>query len=128
VASKGQPFVLARVRDASGALLGESIGQSDAAEELAALGPDERALRDLAGAGSGVFDPDPSQALRAGGPRGREPVPVWPFVLLAAATLVTLDLWLRRLGKRRTLPTWAAAKRAPAHPVAAAAEIRAEAA
>jgi hypothetical protein len=128
VASHGQPFVLARVRDASGALLGESIGQSDAAEELAALGPDERALRDLAAAGSGVFDPDPSLALRAGGPRAREPVPLWPFLLLAAATLVTIDLWLRRLGKRRTLPTWAATPSGPARPEAPAPEIRAEAA
>jgi hypothetical protein len=36
VASGGQPFVLARVRDASGALLGEALGQDDAAGELAA--------------------------------------------------------------------------------------------
>jgi uncharacterized membrane protein/Mg-chelatase subunit ChlD len=123
-----QPFVLARVRDAAGALLGEGLGQSDAAEELAALGPDERALRDLAGVGAGVFDPEPSAALRAGGPRGRERVPTWPWVLVAAAGLVVADLWLRRLGKRRALPASIAARSMGAAPAADPGEMGVEAA
>jgi hypothetical protein len=103
VPSGGQRFVVARVRDASGALLGEGLGQAHAAEELAELGPDERSLRDLAGAGAGVYDPEARTAMRTGGPKGREPVPVWPWVLLMAAVLVTVDLWLRRAGRRKAI-------------------------
>jgi uncharacterized membrane protein len=103
LASGGKSFVVARVRDASGAVLGEALGQADASEELAALGPDERALRDLAGAGSGVFDPEPRTAMRASGPRGREPMPLWPWMLVLAATLVTIDLWVRRIGRRAAI-------------------------
>jgi uncharacterized membrane protein len=99
--TEGGSFVLARVRDAGGAFVGEALGQTDADSELAAIGPDERALREIARAGGGEHAPDALAAMRHGGPRGREPVPVWPWILLAAATLAAIDLWLRRLGKRR---------------------------
>jgi hypothetical protein len=122
VATGGKPFVLARVRDASGALLGEALGQHDAADELAEIGPDERALRDLAAGGGGLYDPDPARALRTGGPRGRELVPIWPWVLLAAALLVVADLWLRRVGKARAISSAAQPAAAPSS------AIRAEAA
>jgi Ca-activated chloride channel homolog len=98
----GQPFVLVRARDAHGGLIGEAIGARDSASELSAIGPDVRALGELARAGEGLYDPDPAATLRGGGPRGREPVPTWPFLLLGAAALVCVDLWLRRLGPRRT--------------------------
>jgi uncharacterized membrane protein len=126
VAAGGKPFVLARVRDASGALLGEALGQHDAADELAEIGPDERALRDLAAGGGGLYDPDPTRALRAGGPRGRELVAIWPWTLLAAALLVVVDLWLRRVGKPRAIPAAAALAARPA--AAPSSAIRAEAA
>jgi hypothetical protein len=38
----------------------EAIGASDTAGELAAVGSDDRALRDLAREGDGMFGPDPS--------------------------------------------------------------------
>jgi uncharacterized membrane protein len=110
----GEPFVVVRARDANGGFVGEAIGRLDGAEELATLGPDERALEDLARAGSGLYAPDAEQTLRSGGPRGREPVPVWPWMLLGSAILVCIDLWLRRSGKGRVafaLPAVAAAPR-----------------
>jgi Ca-activated chloride channel family protein len=97
----GEPFVVARVRDPAGGLVGEAIGQFDGAAELADLGPDERAVAELARAGDGVFKPEPALTLRDGGPRGRASLATWPFLLLFAAALVCADLWLRRLGKRR---------------------------
>jgi Ca-activated chloride channel homolog len=110
----GEPFVVVRARDASGGFVGEAIGRLDGSEELAFLGPDERALEDLARAGGGLYAPDAEQTLRAGGRKGREPVPVWPWILLGSAVLVCIDLWLRRIGKGRVafaLPAVAAAAR-----------------
>ncbi|APR75383.1 Hypothetical protein A7982_00729 [Minicystis rosea] len=115
-ATAGQPFVVARVRDASGGHVGEAIGQIDAADELAVIGPDERALRALASEGGGRFDPEPREALRDTGTRGREPFPLWPFALLAAAVLACVDLWLRRLGRPRAaelVPVGPAVRRPP---------------
>jgi uncharacterized membrane protein len=124
-AASGQPFLLARVRDASGALVGEAIGRGDGADELSAVGVDERALREFARAGGGEMGPEPLMVMRRGGPRGREPVPVWPWVLIAAATIAAIDLWLRRLGRRRALPALPVAPerpvKAPAIPLAEAA-------
>jgi Ca-activated chloride channel homolog len=99
--TSGEPFVIARVRDESGGLVGEALGQVDGAAELAGLGPDERAVAELARAGDGSFKPEPAFTLRDGGARGREPLALWPWLLLSAAALVGADLWLRRLGKRR---------------------------
>jgi uncharacterized membrane protein len=124
VPTGGQPFVVARVRDAAGGYVGEAIGRVDAADELAALGPDERALRALAGEGAGRFDPEPRDVLRAAARRGREPYPLWPFALLGAAFLVAVDVWLRRSGRPRAaalLPVGPAARKpAPVVPAASA--------
>lgn len=95
-----QPFVVARARDGAGGFLGEAVGRIDSADELTALGADARALGAIAGEGRGLFNPGPRQALRAGAARGREPVLLWPSLLVAAAVLVCVDLWLRRLGSR----------------------------
>jgi uncharacterized membrane protein len=97
----GEPFVILRARDAGGGLVAEAIGVSDASGELASLGADDRALRDLASEGGGVFRPEPADTLRVEGPVRGQPVPLWPFVLLLAAALVCVDLWLRRLGRKR---------------------------
>jgi len=108
--TSGEPFVVVRARDANGGFVGEAIGRIDGADELATLGPDQRALEDLASAGSGLYAPDAEQTLRTGGRRGREPLPVWPWLLLASAVLVCLDLWLRRISRGRaaiTLPALA---------------------
>ncbi len=110
----GEPFVVVRARDANGGFVGEAIGRLDGAEELATVGPDTRALEDLARAGSGLYSPDAEQTLRSGGQIGKAPIPVWPWMLLGAAALVCVDLWLRRLGKGRAafaLPAMAAAAR-----------------
>ena len=122
-ALSGQPFVIARVRSAAGALLGEAVGQLDAADELAAVGPDERALRALASEGGGIYTPEPEEALRGGGPRGREPVPLWPGVLIAAAALACVDLWLRRFGGTAKGVAVPLAAFAPAAKVAAPAPV-----
>jgi hypothetical protein len=95
----GEPFVVVRARDGNGGFVGEAIGRLDGGDELALLGPDERALEDLARAGSGLHGVGAEETLRAGGPRGKEPVPVWPWILLGSAVLVCVDLWLRRIGK-----------------------------
>ncbi len=113
----GEPFVILRARDAGGGLVAEAIGASDSAGELASLGADERALRDLAREGSGVFSPEPTDTLRAEGPVRGEPVPLWPFVLLLAAALVCVDLWLRRLGRKRAPYTLPALDLAPTLPI-----------
>src|SRR5262249_8819006 len=85
-----------------GALMAEAIGESDGASELAAIGPDMRALTELARAGGGIVDPEPAETLRSGGPRGRTPIATGPWLLIAAAVLAALEGWLRRLGARRT--------------------------
>lgn len=95
----GQPFVVTRVVDEDDQLLSESMGVAGAEAENAGAGPDERSLRELATVAGGLFAPDPSETLRPGGPRGSEPVPLWPWLLLVAAALVATDLWLRRLGR-----------------------------
>jgi hypothetical protein len=59
-------------------------------------------LHDLADAGGGFYAPTASQIMRRGGPRGLEPVLLWPWALVAAAAFVAVDLWLRRMGKRQT--------------------------
>ncbi|MEO5730482.1 MAG: VWA domain-containing protein, partial [Byssovorax sp.] len=104
----GEPFVVVRARDANGSFVGEATGRLDGGEELATLGPDQRALEDLANAGHGLYAPTAEETLRSGGPRGREPIPVWPWVLVGSAVLVCIDLWLRRAGKSKSafaLPT-----------------------
>ena len=97
----GAALVMARVRAKNGGLVAEAVGQTDASTELHGLGPDVRALGELARAGDGAYEPDVERSLRAGGPRGREPVATWPWALLAAAGLVCVDLWLRRLPPKR---------------------------
>jgi uncharacterized membrane protein len=97
--TSGLPFVMARVRDAAGGAVGEAIGQTDAADELASVGADERALRAIADEGGGRFDPEPRAALRPAMTRGAEPAPLWPWALIGAAVLVCADLWLRRLAR-----------------------------
>jgi Ca-activated chloride channel homolog len=116
-----QPFVVARARDAAGGFVGEAVGRADGGDELGAEGPDARALRALADEGGGRFAPAATEVLRRGGPRGREPIPLWPWALLGAALLVCVDLWLRRLGRaRRTALVPVARAEKPAPPSAGA--------
>ena len=109
----GEPFVVVRARDANGGSVGEAIGRLDGGDELAVLGPDERALEDLARAGSGLYAPEAEETLRSGGVGGKVPVPLWPWILLGSALLVCVDLWLRRVGKGRAAAGVAALAAAP---------------
>jgi len=101
--TNGQQFVVARVLDDEGHILSETVGTLDSEAELSDVeaGPDTRALRELASVGGGLFAPEPAQTLREGGPRGAVPVLLWPWMLLLAAALTALDVWLRRLGRGR---------------------------
>jgi hypothetical protein len=97
----GEPYAIARVRDAHGQLLAEALGAGDARDELSNVGPDGRALAEIARAGGGQTDPAAGETLRPTASRAKAPVATWPFVLCFAALLVASDLWLRRLGRRR---------------------------
>nr|MCU0684993.1 hypothetical protein [Polyangiaceae bacterium] len=103
---EGEPFVVVRARDARGQLLGEDIGQLDTAAEYVGAGPDGRLLGELARAGGGIAGPTAEESVRRGGDPGREPRPLWPYALVAAAALVVIDLWARRfeLSRRRLWP------------------------
>jgi len=92
----GAPFVIVRVRGSGGTLLAEAVGRQDDDAELESQGPDARHLAELAQAGGGIVASSPEQTLRGGGPRGSEPVETWPWLLVAAAMLLAVDLWLRR--------------------------------
>ncbi len=94
-----ETFLVARVRDSSGALVGETVAQDDAVTELANLGADERALRAMASEGGGEYDVAAETATRDG-PRGAQTLPLTPWLYLAAALLVAGDVWLRRRDKQ----------------------------
>ena len=107
----GEPFAVARIRDAQGRLIAEAAGAQDSASELDALGPDERALGEIARAGGGVLGPDAAATLRPAAVSAPRPVVLWPWLLALAVALVAVDLWLRRLGpprRRRLEPSGAA--------------------
>jgi Ca-activated chloride channel family protein len=103
----GQPFVIARAWDDEGTLVVETFGGEQSADEYAGSGADERLLRELAREGRGRFAPSPFDVLRAARASGERPLPLWPLLLVIAALLVAVDLWLRRLGRsaRRDLST-----------------------
>jgi hypothetical protein len=113
--SGGEPLVLVRARDATGALVAEAVGQGDAATELEGLGVDDRAARQLARAGGGLYDPEPPLTLRSRGPVAKERLRTWPWALVAAAILVCIDLWVRRIGTRPNRPRLAEGTVAPPH-------------
>ncbi len=95
-----EDFLVARVRDAAGALVGEAVAQDDAVNELATLGADERALRAIASEGGGEYGIEAPLAVRSGGTRGTRTVSVAPWLYLVAALFVVADVWLRRRDKR----------------------------
>jgi uncharacterized membrane protein len=97
----GEPYAIARVRDAHGQLLAEALGGSDARGELTEVGPDERVLAEVARTGGGAVDPTAADTLRPTRERSARACATWPFVLVLAALFVAFDLWLRRLGRPR---------------------------
>jgi hypothetical protein len=113
--STGDPLAVARIRDAHGQLLAEAIGEDGSASESAAFGQDGRALSEIARAGGGALEPGPMDTIRPTAERAPKPIATWPFVLVLAALLVMLDLWLRRIGRQKSEPVPALA-RAPVPP------------
>jgi hypothetical protein len=109
----GQPFVIARAWDERGTLVVETFGGERAADEYAGSGADERLLREVAHAGKGKYAPSAIEVLRHTASSGERPLPLWPLLLVVAALLVAIDLWLRRLGRAPRRELAAIAKPAP---------------
>ncbi len=113
----GAAVVVARARDAQGGLLAEALGQQSAASEWSVTGPDQALLSQLVRLGEGRLDPSPAETLVPAPTSVPRPVPTWPWWLLAAAALVVMDLFARRLersksGARRRLGEAMDARRA----------------
>ena len=72
--------------------------------ELLETGPDERALRALAAAGNGVFDPTPARLTALVEERHAEELThvwsYWPWLVTLAILLWPIDVALRRFGVR----------------------------
>ena len=92
---------MARVRDDQGRLLGEEVAEQTAVGELAQLGLDGALLDSLAALAEGRRDPEVQDVLAPAPRSAPVPMPVWPYLLVLAAILVVLDVWLRRFEKRR---------------------------
>jgi uncharacterized membrane protein len=74
---------------------GVSVGYDD---ELRLLPTAAATLEQVAEVSGGRFDPLPSSAvLPDADARAREPLPLWPFLLMAALTVFVFDVGLRRV-------------------------------
>lgn len=92
---------MARVRDDRGRLLGEAVAEQTSVGEFAQLGMDGALLDSLAALAEGRRDPEVEDVLVPAPERPPVPVPSWPYLLVLAALLVVIDVWLRRFEKRR---------------------------
>ncbi len=99
--TEGAPIVIARARDARGAIMAEAVGQKDDAAELSSAEPDVLLAEELARIGGGRVSPTAHETMLPTASPARKLVASWPFALAVAAILVVLDLVLRRLGERR---------------------------
>ncbi|MBX3272650.1 MAG: VWA domain-containing protein [Sandaracinaceae bacterium] len=93
----GEPLVVARLRDADGELLAEASAHDASFDEHAGAGVDERALRRLARAGEGALVAAPDELAALEPPRRAREEPLWPWLFLLGALLVTADLLVRRV-------------------------------
>ena len=102
--ANGEPIIIARARDARGALMSEAVGREDHASELTGEGVDEHAATELASIGDGRVRPAVADVSSS----TRRPAPAlaasWPYALIVAAVLVVLDLVFRRLGGPKARP------------------------
>ncbi len=118
--TKGEPLVIARLRDERGRILAESHAQDSTRAELAGIGPDIRALREVARLGGGRMIETPEAAMAARGRSVPSRAPVWPWLLLLAALLVVVDLFVRRRTRAAepvVVPGLVRAERAPSESV-----------
>jgi uncharacterized membrane protein len=104
--SNGEPVIVARARDAKGAMMAESLGREDRTMEYAGTGPDDHLIADLARLGEGRVDPSPEGTLVRTKHPATELQATWPWALVAAGALIVLDLFLRRLRSKAEAAYW----------------------
>jgi hypothetical protein len=68
--------------------------------ELRLQPTDTQTLRRIAEVSGGDFEPTPAQLLQPDDRNARQPVPLWPFLLMAALGLFIADVGLRRIELR----------------------------
>lgn len=73
---------------------GVTIGYPD---ELRLLPPGEEPLRQIASASAGRYDPPAASIADDDGRTAREPVPMWPWLLMAGLAIFVADVALRRV-------------------------------
>ena len=81
---------------------GEAVRQSRGLvigypEELRLKPTNEAALKSIAEISGGQFNPEPTDLLNPTSRTARLPVPLWPYLLMAALTLFIADVALRRV-------------------------------
>lgn len=95
----GEELVIARLNDEDGREMAEASGQDRSQRESRGIGPDARALREIARRGGGRVLSSPAQVMRRGATAGSTRVPSWPLLFVLAAVLVAIDLFVRRLAR-----------------------------
>ncbi len=66
-------------------------------EELRLQPTDETLLRRIAETSGGRYDASPAALFATDGRRARQPVPLWPYLLMAAVAVFLFDVALRRI-------------------------------
>ncbi|OWK36953.1 hypothetical protein FRUB_07875 [Fimbriiglobus ruber] len=66
-------------------------------EELRIRPPDEKLLEGVAQASGGTFRPDPAAVFAPDARTASRPLPLWPYLLIAAALIFLADVALRRI-------------------------------
>ena len=66
-------------------------------EELRLQPTDETLLRRIAETSGGRYDASPTALFEADGRKARQPVPLWPYLLMAAVAVFLFDVALRRI-------------------------------
>jgi hypothetical protein len=73
---------------------GTMLGYSD---ELRIRPTNDNLLQQIASVSGGKFSPTPKEVFQPDGRFATRPLPLWPFLLTAAAMLLVLDVMLRRI-------------------------------
>jgi Ca-activated chloride channel homolog len=66
-------------------------------EELRLKPTDEKLLEDLARVSGGIYKPSPEAVFAPDDRTASQPVPLWPFLLMAALVLFAVDVAFRRI-------------------------------
>ncbi|MBX3232903.1 MAG: VWA domain-containing protein [Labilithrix sp.] len=98
--TEGEAVVIARARDARGALMAEALGREDRTPEVTGEGANTYLANTLARAGEGRVDPTPAATLARTARPAKALVATWPYALVVAAALIVVDLVLRRISER----------------------------